>query len=610
MKLVFGLFGKSKEDSHPKNIAALSPKQNSNQNSNKDGTIDLDASQATVISLPYRNLDPWANRQPSDQNWTNYWRTYNKAYSYYNRHMYQKAKDEFLKIYDSKEHAGAFYTHLLRVYRQLIKKVINKDAVASLALYDELFLRCSNYTNKDIRQYNNILAENQSSTIGRKPREAIPEEPEYVFESTFLNFVSESTKPKGWKLPKPINYSFLNIISESNFLPNKLPYLEIIGSLAVFHVVDTLPELSETPWRIDETADRNSLFIVTKGNKNLIHVDRDLNILSSFDLSHLAENHTEIRNLRISNDQTRILITAVDKAYIYDFNLKPIAKWRVPIKEGLTKDENSGTPTSQQDILLSKYFKMLGVSETASEEEIRQSFRRLALQCHPDTNPDDPNANEKMIALKEAYEAVMHEDARNAFRGEIEEEHWVKILSRHTFQAGGLEFTFTASLSMDPNDWIYGAGISQDGSTYYLGCYSGKTYAVGHDGVVKKVFIMPKTGDGFHGEHNPISFIFDRTPYLHILSYSYLYIVNDDEPINVIAVGDTNIKWWDKGFLLLSKDKQSLVVYDDSGLVISKLKFNSSIKTCGYKENNFWIETAKKIYIFSLNIQNLDNKSA
>ncbi|MBO9662613.1 molecular chaperone DnaJ [Dokdonella sp.] len=56
------------------------------------------------------------------------------------------------------------------------------------------------------------------------------------------------------------------------------------------------------------------------------------------------------------------------------------------------------------------YYDVLGVARDASEEELKKSFRRLAMKCHPDRCPDDPAAQEKFKEAKEAYEILS--DAR------------------------------------------------------------------------------------------------------------------------------------------------------------------------------------------------------
>ena len=46
--------------------------------------------------------------------------------------------------------------------------------------------------------------------------------------------------------------------------------------------------------------------------------------------------------------------------------------------------------------------KVLGVSETASQDEIKRAYRRKAKECHPDLHPNDPDAAKKMNELNTA----------------------------------------------------------------------------------------------------------------------------------------------------------------------------------------------------------------
>ena len=61
------------------------------------------------------------------------------------------------------------------------------------------------------------------------------------------------------------------------------------------------------------------------------------------------------------------------------------------------------------------YYEVLGVERTASAEEIKRAYRKLAVKFHPDKNPDDPNAEEKFKELGEAYDVLMDADKRAAY---------------------------------------------------------------------------------------------------------------------------------------------------------------------------------------------------
>ena len=53
------------------------------------------------------------------------------------------------------------------------------------------------------------------------------------------------------------------------------------------------------------------------------------------------------------------------------------------------------------------YYKILGVKKDANEEEIKLAYKKLAKKYHPDLNKKDPNAKDKFIKVKEAYDTLI-----------------------------------------------------------------------------------------------------------------------------------------------------------------------------------------------------------
>src|ERR1700749_1141000 len=61
------------------------------------------------------------------------------------------------------------------------------------------------------------------------------------------------------------------------------------------------------------------------------------------------------------------------------------------------------------------YYEVLGVERQADADDIKKSYRKLALKYHPDRNPNDKAAEEKFKELSEAYEVLSDGQSRAAY---------------------------------------------------------------------------------------------------------------------------------------------------------------------------------------------------
>ena len=61
------------------------------------------------------------------------------------------------------------------------------------------------------------------------------------------------------------------------------------------------------------------------------------------------------------------------------------------------------------------YYNILGLESSASDAEIRKKYRKLALQFHPDRNPDNPESEERFKEIAEAYGVLMDPVKKNEY---------------------------------------------------------------------------------------------------------------------------------------------------------------------------------------------------
>ena len=81
------------------------------------------------------------------------------------------------------------------------------------------------------------------------------------------------------------------------------------------------------------------------------------------------------------------------------------------------------------------YYEILGTSRTATADEIKKAYRKLAMQYHPDRNANNPAATEKFKELSEAYEVLSDEKKRQQY------DQFGHEGMRSSFGPGGFDFS-------------------------------------------------------------------------------------------------------------------------------------------------------------------------
>lgn len=99
------------------------------------------------------------------------------------------------------------------------------------------------------------------------------------------------------------------------------------------------------------------------------------------------------------------------------------------------------------------YYKILGVDKTASQDEIKKSYRKLAQKYHPDMNQNNKESEEKFKEISEAYEVLKDKDRR------LKYDNLGSRYSQHR-QSGGMNNDF------DWSDWFAGQQDQRSNQRY------------------------------------------------------------------------------------------------------------------------------------------------
>lgn len=123
------------------------------------------------------------------------------------------------------------------------------------------------------------------------------------------------------------------------------------------------------------------------------------------------------------------------------------------------------------------YYKTLGVSKKASQDEIKKAYRKLAVKYHPDKNKDDKAAEERFKEVSEAYEVLGSAEKRKKYDELGANWKQYENAAYHRANAAGREpgGAYTYEFQGDPSEFFGGASGFSDFFSSFFGGESGRS---------------------------------------------------------------------------------------------------------------------------------------
>lgn len=293
------------------------------------------------------------------------------------------------------------------------------------------------------------------------------------------------------------------------------------------------------------------------------------------------KNH--IRCVALSQNADHYLFTAVDQAWCKDMSGETIWRVKLPVKEGwaraATPSDTFSTSSEVDDALGA-----IDMSLPFTPEDLKQRYRELSKRWHPDLNPGDPRAEERMKAINSAVEILTGLD--KTVLPSYADAMFTRELSRDVFEVAGTTVTLTIDLQMGERwacDWIYAAAFSTNSNAAYLAGYSGRVLLVDENGKGIRVYDIggvPRR-------------IVDTGEFLYLLTDTRLYVLRDDALhalIDTFEGGDLVVA--ETGFGLL--EKKRLRWFRSDGLFLGSVVSKNPIRRVYSTEQATVVETRQR----------------
>lgn len=255
-----------------------------------------------------------------------------------------------------------------------------------------------------------------------------------------------------------------------------------------------------------------------------------------------SELRSYLRAVALSHDTSRYLVTAVDEAWCFSRGGEALWGRKLPLKEGWREvAQPAGEAGTSEEI--QEALRLMELRLPISANEIKQRYRDLAKSWHPDLNPGDTAAGERMQALNHAAEILtgVNSTALPRYTGS----RFQNVVDTLTVEDEGVGIQISIGMEAGPlyaADWIYAAAFAGRSGGVFLAGYSGRIVQLDESGEAVRAYdigVVPRA-------------IADTLDYLYFMTDTRLYVLRGEE---LHAIVDT----FDGGELVIGQTGFALI---------------------------------------------------
>lgn len=307
-----------------------------------------------------------------------------------------------------------------------------------------------------------------------------------------------------------------------------------------------------------------------------------------FEIPTLRELKNRLRSVALSQKATRYIFTAVDEAWCVDVRGNVLWGVRLPFKEGWERVVRLGEELGTSDEI-DAALALMGLTLPLDPQTLKQRYRLLAKRWHPDLNPGDPVAGEKMKELTTAAGMLtgLETNALSEYTGA----RAFREVGGSAVEVEGARVTVTIGIEVGESqaaDWVYAASFAAQSDDAYVAGYSGRVVKVTKDGQGLRVYDIGSVPER----------IVDTGDYLYLLTNTRLYVLRNDTLHALVDVLDggelivaqtgfglferNRLRWFREDGLLLgsviSKDPIRRVYFAEAGMVVETRQRRATVQ--------------------------------